>query len=154
MHCDLHGNLTSEKPTCLDKDYVHYHQFSATFFFQLKTEIKGILPIEKCGCPQPCIQDSISYSYITDTVKSNDTTLQMRITVNRVRQTTVMVLTYELEDLLADAGGYLGLLLGASLLSVFGSGRETDHTPRQTGPGQTKPATQPTSGQRGGTKRH
>ena len=49
-----------------------------------------------------------------------------------MRHTKVMVLTYELEDLLADTGGYLGLLLGASLLSLIGSGRKLFRRLKQT----------------------
>ena len=48
----------------------------------------------------------------------------MIVSARRLRHTMIMMLTYELGDLLADMGGYLGLLLGASLLSVYGTGHK------------------------------
>ena len=117
LNCSLYGNDTgSGKPTCTVDDISEYFH-----------DISRVDENDACRCQQPCIQDSISYSSKPAKewqLKRTQSEFPISIDVNEVRHTTVMVLTYGLEDLLADMGGYLGLLLGASLLSVFGSGRK------------------------------
>ena len=48
----------------------------------------------------------------------------MRFSMKRMRRTAVTVLAFDLEDLLAYIGGYLGLLLGSSTLSMFETGKK------------------------------
>ena len=126
LHCSLYRNETGGKRTCMDDDWVAYYETYYSFFNRrIKVGNRSIFPIDRCGCRQPCIQDSISYYIVSHKQKTEDFDyFEMDIRVSQVRHTKVMVLTYELEDLVADTGGYLGLLLGASLLSVFGSGRK------------------------------
>ena len=120
INCSLYGNETGGgKPTCMFYDLGTYLDYSFSFIAD-----GNIRAADRCGCPQPCIQDSISYNHLSENLISTVSRLGIRIYVSRVRQTKVMVLTYGLEDLLADMGGYLGLLLGASLLSVYGTGRK------------------------------
>ncbi|KAF0293113.1 hypothetical protein FJT64_017876 [Amphibalanus amphitrite] len=102
-------------------DYQRYSVAYRRFVQPTAGRDKSSAPIAGCGCPRPCAQDRYSYSPLADvTVITNDT-FRMAITVRRVRRTMVTVLTYQVEDLLADTGGYLGLLLGFSVLSLFGT---------------------------------
>ena len=48
----------------------------------------------------------------------------VQISVKRLRRTMKTVLTFDLEDLMAYTGGYLGLLLGSSILSIFTGGHK------------------------------
>ena len=126
LKCRLHGTQTDDgKPVCMEDDLLLYAR-SVKFFFRgdsyKRRNRESVVPADRCPCPQPCVRDHISVSD-TSSVGHFSIPGLVKISVSRLRQTTVMVLTYGLEDLLADMGGYLGLLLGASLLSVFGAGR-------------------------------
>ena len=169
IFCSLYGNGPDGKPVCMKSDYDLYKKLYSKFFNQLPVPLNYSAKlgesysekeygstIDNCGCPQPCIRDTIGYKYISTPVKSDSAMLKMRITIGRGRRTTEMVLTYGLEDLLADAGGYLGLLLGASLLSVFGSGRKlTTRLVRQALAKRRRRRRRRQAAQRGGgTKRH
>ena len=129
LYCTLYESQTDGgKPVCMASDLISYGKSFDRFFFD-KDNSGNVVPVDLCRCPQPCILDHISYSDISNTVSaqmsaSDSGFLTVKILASRQRETKVMVLTYGLEDLLADMGGYLGLLLGASLLSVFGSGRK------------------------------
>ena len=94
------------------------------FSLQIWSEREAFFPVDRCRCLQPCIKDRISFKYRSEKLRNSDSTFHTNILVYRMRNTKVMVLTYGLADLLADTGGYLGLLLGASLLSVYGTGRK------------------------------
>ena len=112
---------TNMKPPCMASYYLRYMMELNKFFRDNGDTEKS--PIEKCGCPRPCITDRISYTPLADVTKSTNDSLKVYIRMSRVRRTKMTVLTYGLEDLLADVGGYLGLLLGVSLLSLCGGGR-------------------------------
>ena len=122
LNCSLYGNEKGRgKPTCMAYDMESYKYYFNSFFLGSG----GSIPLfQHSGCRQSCIQDSISYSYMDHKSEGFDSFFGILIYVNPVRHTQVMVLTYGLEDLLADTGGYLGLLLGASLLSLIGYGRK------------------------------
>ena len=49
----------------------------------------------------------------------------MSIRLGDVSRVMVTYITYTFWDLLADMGGYLGILLGSSLLSMFGTLQES-----------------------------
>ena len=81
--------------------------------------------VTRCNCLRPCVRDLISYKLHTDTTDSSNESLRFWILNDRLGQggQRVEVLTYGREDLLADIGGYLGLLLGVSLHSLYGGGQ-------------------------------
>ena len=121
LKCRLHGTQTDDgKPVCMASNLDNYTHSLNLFFHGHRLGRRS--QVDRCRCPQPCTVDRISFSDTSseDVFKGPD---YVKISVSRLRQTTVTVLTYGLVDLLADMGGYLGLLLGASLLSVFGAGR-------------------------------
>ena len=122
-NCSL-GNMdseeTDEKPICNASDYSWYKEGMAEFLYG--TNDTEDAPVTKCDCRTPCIKDRISYSTLSDITKSTNDSLNVYIRMSRVRRTRKMISTYGLEDLLADIGGYLGLLLGVSVLSMCGFG--------------------------------
>ena len=111
---------TGGKPTCMASDFPWYVTKTSEFV-RANNETGGI-PLVKCNCPQPCVRDRISYTPQIDMTLSNNESVGIVITMSRVRRTNVEVLAYDLKALLADIGGYLGLLLGASLHSLYGAG--------------------------------
>ena len=123
MNCSIEGddrNGTGGKPMCMASDYTWYMKQLEEF--RLGNNATDEAPISKCPCRPSCVQDRVSYTALSDTTKSTNDSLRMYITISRVRHTRLTVLTYGLEDLLADIGGYLGLLLGVSLHSLCGAG--------------------------------
>ena len=124
VNCSL-GNMdrgeTSMKPLCTASEYPSYVKGVHEFFYGNNETEEA--PVSKCDCPTPCVTDRISYTTLSDITKSTNDSLKVYISMSRVRRTRETVLTYELEDLLADIGGYLGLLLGVSLLSLCGAGQ-------------------------------
>ena len=80
-----------------------------------------------CDCPVPCVRDRISFSIISTAdacaMGNKRELFYVRFSMKRMRRTAVTVLAFDLEDLLAYIGGYLGLLLGSSTLSMFETGK-------------------------------
>ena len=74
----------------------------------------------KCNCPPAC--DEIRYSYIPrdGVIDSINNTIRMDVYFNTMQYTVwEEVPAYSLEQMIAEFGGLLGLLIGASLLSLL-----------------------------------
>ena len=121
LRCSLETDRPAGRPACMAADYQWFTRQFRRFLQPTSSRDKSSAPSARCGCPRPCTQDRYSYSPLSDVTVITNQTFRMAITVRRIRRTMVTVLTYKVEDLLADAGGYLGLLLGFSALSLFGS---------------------------------
>ena len=122
MDCSIEGEdrrRTERKPICMASDVWWYMSEWQNFHFG--TDVDEA-PMSRCPCRPSCVQNRITYTSSFDTTKSTNDNIRLVIYMSPERHTREMVLTYGLEDLLADIGGYLGLLLGVSLLSLCGSG--------------------------------
>ena len=75
------------------------------------------------ACPQSCVQDRIRFITQPRTWESDKRFLEIKIMFEQVRRVTETYVTYTWPDLLADMGGYMGLLLGWSLLSLYEGGQ-------------------------------
>ena len=123
VNCSMGSNdsasgATSGKPLCTASDFSWYSKEVTEFWKGSEYALDA--PVTKCKCRPPCVQDRISHTTLSDIIYSTNDSLNLFIRMSRVRRTRKMVMTFGLEDLLAYAGGYLGLLLGASVLSVCG----------------------------------
>ena len=121
LGCSMERDETKMKPLCMASNYslllrecVRFYSYNAT----------SPAPVTSCGCLRSCAQDRISYSTLTGASSGNSFTIFLQFSVNRLRRTMITVPTFDLEDLLAYMGGYLGLLLGSSILSLFVSGNK------------------------------
>ena len=81
-------------------------------------------PVRECPCLKPCAADRFGFHLRPSLWPSSAESLQLQLRLGDVRRVMEMFVTYTAWDLLADMGGYLGLLLGSSLLSVFGTAHQ------------------------------
>ncbi len=85
--------------------------------------------LEEFGCRKPnCITDEW-YMVSRDTFVNYENKNQfgavvLEMSPNHCWKITKDVLIYGFGNFIADFGGYLGLLLGASILSIYDSGKE------------------------------
>ena len=124
LNCSVlkEGDRTNDnKPDCRAIDISWYQRafmdFTVTAEFDESDSIRHYK--YPCSCPRPCVMDRYSMfvrsSFMTTTVSGIK--LKLSFTpVMRIIETTV---TYDLIDLMADIGGFLGLFVGYSILSVF-----------------------------------
>ena len=150
INCSLDGTRVDIKPRCMASDFRAYRRMFYRFFNHNSADSDPDSTVARCRCPQPCVRDRISYTTLSDVTRSSNDSFRVSIRLSRVRRTMVMVVTYGLEDLLADVGGYLGLLLGVSLLSLLGDGHQlASQLARRVRPRQAPPETA-----QDGDKRH
>ena len=113
LNCSMHDNTGSNKPRCMASDAKWYEEESPLFKFFGAADGR-----EACSCPKPCVTDSITVSSqpLFSVPSENFTYIQMSVPIHmKVLHTYVR---YTLSDLAADIGGFLGLFLGWSILSV------------------------------------
>ncbi|KAF0304605.1 hypothetical protein FJT64_023604 [Amphibalanus amphitrite] len=68
----------------------------------------------------PWVQgDRVSYAPQSDVRDSTIQRMEVAFSVSRLRRTMFTVIAFGMEDLLAYMGGYLGLLMGSSILSML-----------------------------------
>ena len=74
----------------------------------------------QCSCPRPCSLYRYKLSIQPNTqVRSDAENIHLKVSLSLLLRTTETSITYDVIDLLADIGGFVGLLLGYSLYSVF-----------------------------------
>ncbi|KAF0296024.1 hypothetical protein FJT64_006487 [Amphibalanus amphitrite] len=76
------------------------------------------------ACPTSCVQDGFRIFVRPGVFESDAEKLTLTMTFEKVRRVMETSVTYSAPDLLADMGGYIGLLLGWSLLSLFSGAKE------------------------------
>ena len=80
------------------------------------------------GCLKPnCVTDEwyiLSRDAYPNPAEETSASIVLETTPNNCLKVTRQILLYGFSNFVADFGGYLGLLLGASLLSLFDSGVE------------------------------
>ena len=118
LNCSLlEGDNNSGKPTCTAADYF-YFQYQYNFYIYGHTF--GHLEFPCSSCPRrPCVVDRYTLSTRSAAYNSRGYRLNLHVSFSPVKRTVRTYFTYELIDLLADIGGFVGLLLGYSLYSVF-----------------------------------
>ena len=116
LNCSIDGD--GDKPTCsasetdLLRGSPMYGRYSEAFHKMVGLDV---LP---CSCPPPCVRERYSV-FVRPGMLSSDQDFTVPVHFRPVRRTVETFVTYTFSDLLADMGGYLGLLLGYSLLSIF-----------------------------------
>ena len=113
LNCSMYDDNEDNKPRCMASDATWYEEARP-----FKTFFNGDDGLNACDCPKPCVTDSITVAIQPDffIIDDNNTHVQLNsATTMKVLHTYVR---YTLSDLAADIGGFLGLFLGWSILSV------------------------------------
>ena len=125
LNCSLLEGDTSGKPICMAADFAW---LTGTRFWDWETilESKSNLiafhwgDLLQCSCPPPCSLYRYKLSIKPYAlIESSPEHINLRVSLSPVIRTTRTSITYDVIDLLADIGGFVGLLLGYSLYSVF-----------------------------------
>ena len=135
LNCSLEERRAqnSMKPLCQEDDYSLLRQSLLGFdnhdhMGNGEERYNHGINASICDCPVPCMRDRISFSMVSTadacTMGNKRELFYVRFSMKRMRRTAVTVLAFDLEDLLACIGGYLGLLLGSSTLSMFETGKK------------------------------
>ena len=126
LNCSVTGNQEhQDKPLCRAVDWFWY-RYAYASFTQTAEENTQIRLLDKtkrksisypCPCPHSCILDryKISSNWLTFPTDTQEINLSFR----RLVQVFENTVTYGSIDLMSDMGGFLGLFLGYSILSVF-----------------------------------
>ena len=109
------------KPPCNAADIIWYYRAYTDFAYTTDTEGEFLNFTYPCmhACPHPCILDRYSVSVRPSYVQSDKDYILFQLSLKPVMRTVETKITYGLVDLMADMGGFLGLFLGYSILSVF-----------------------------------
>ena len=113
FNCSMGGE--DGKPICSASDMSILHaQMYAAFVEDAQSS-----PIPPCLCQRPCMRERYSLFVRPAVTHSPSKIFTVPVRFRPVRRTIETFVTYKFVDLLADMGGYLGLLLGYSLLTIF-----------------------------------
>ena len=112
LKCSMHGDDDTNKPRCMASDADWYKRAGP-----LDTFFDAPDGVGACPCPKPCVSDVISITVQSDP-RHDDTFISVHMTPARMTKVLKTYVTYTFSDLMADTGGFLGLFLGWSLLSV------------------------------------
>ena len=113
FNCSMYGG--DGKPICSASDMSILHaQMYDAFVAEARTS-----PIPPCLCQRPCVREHYSLFVRPAVTYGPSEMFTVPVRFRPVRRTIETFVIYRLTDLLADMGGYLGLLLGYSLLSIF-----------------------------------
>ena len=118
LNCSLlEGDNSSGKPICMAADSAWFWlEDSHSNYFT----VVGIDKSLQCSCPPPCSLYRYKLSIKPyPLIESSPEHINLRVSLSPVIRTTRTYITYDVIDLLADIGGFVGLLLGYSLYSVF-----------------------------------
>ena len=113
INCSMHDNTGSNKKRCMASDAKWYKEEASLSKFFNATDGHGA-----CSCPKSCVTDSITVSIQPLFTNLNNNFTHVRVRVPGLMKVLRTYVRYTLSDLAADIGGYLGLLLGWSILSV------------------------------------
>ena len=112
LDCSMEENENSTKKLCMEWDYHMLKESLFSFYTSGRFAYVNREPAG-CDCPEPCVQDRISYSSLSSVTECDDnlqreiTIFYVQFSVNRVRRTMMTVLTFDLEDLMAYMGPIL-----------------------------------------------
>ena len=112
LNCSMYDNEVN-KPRCMASDAMWYKEAPP-----FKTFFDGDDGLNACDCPKPCVTDSITVSIQPDFFISDDNNTYVRLKPAPTMKVLHTYMRYTLSDLAADIGGFLGLFLGWSILSV------------------------------------
>ena len=116
LDCSFDGS--SEKPICSPTDMMWFHHLYMEVFSIYPEELFAT-DIPPCSCPRPCRKHRFSFFIRPGEIESTDDWFYVPVSFRPVQRIVETFVTYSFTDLLADMGGYLGLLLGYSILSIF-----------------------------------
>ncbi|KAF0312340.1 Acid-sensing ion channel 1 [Amphibalanus amphitrite] len=131
LHCRMEeeDNPNDSRPLCRGGEAFPYDFFKWLDVYARFSAATGAPngPNHHCQCPEPCVTDRHGFQLRPSTIPSSAEILRLSVRFEDVRRVMETYVTYAAPDLLADVGGYLGLLLGWSLLSVFSSAQAMAH---------------------------
>ena len=122
LNCSIfqEGDGKNDKPRCKAIDIKWYQTAFRDFTVVPTDEIDKQMQYKyPCSCPRPCLMDRFNLYIRPSNIKSGIHYILLGLSfapVMRIIETTV---TYDIIDLMADIGGFLGLFVGYSILSVF-----------------------------------
>ena len=114
----IHGSKYSQGPSCTNKSQL----LQLRDFANILSGSDDYDVYNMTGCLAPCKRDV--YSIVPEPVKCSENTgqglflLYMRIN-DRSYEEREEYIIYDTDSFIADVGGYMGLLLGCSILSLF-----------------------------------
>ena len=115
----MQGSDSAEKATC---DNVTQLQSLSGYSYQFQeADANTIYKIS--GCLSSCKKDEyqIDSTYTKSTKSPHDTRIEFRI-MDSSYQEMEQYLLYDFDSFIADVGGFMGLLLGFSVLSIYNEG--------------------------------
>ena len=129
LNCSMVESLEHEdnRPPCRAADWFWYKYEYRSFTLPIepyKGMASGYLQRKNisypCQCPQPCLLDRYTISSVErEHTLSSDTLKIIHLSIRPMLRVIETSVTYGSVDLLSDIGGFLGLLLGYSILSAF-----------------------------------
>ncbi|XP_043228461.1 uncharacterized protein LOC122384786 [Amphibalanus amphitrite] len=110
MNCTLERIHNSEKRLCLAADFGYFKAYRL---------FKGLLTASEsnCSCPVSCVRDRYTISARPGQALFNSD-VELHIQPAGIRKVLETSISYTITDLMADIGGFLGLFLGWSLLTL------------------------------------
>ena len=121
LNCSMTEGRASNKPLCEAVDLVWYIHEYETFILGKVMNDKGVYvkKSDLCNCPRPCVVDRYNIFFRPSFSESDDLSIFFQVSFGPVMRLVETRITYGVIDLLSDMGGFLGLFLGYSILSVF-----------------------------------
>ncbi|XP_043239600.1 uncharacterized protein LOC122390575 [Amphibalanus amphitrite] len=114
LNCSVLDAVDLSKPRCLAADGLWIQLLDPLSKFAEAAD-----GIDACQCPKECVTDTIHISIEPDYyVEEHDNITSISLLPSTTMNILETYVTYTFSDLMADMGGFLGLLLGSSLLSV------------------------------------
>ena len=127
LDCRMEESAENDgRPPCMASDAFPYSWWHGHRLFLEFTTLdwRGINPIDECTCPDPCVSYRFGFQVRPALIPRSGNLVKVEIIFEDVQRVLETHVTYTMPDLLADMGGYLGLMLGWSLLSLFGAAQE------------------------------
>ena len=120
LNCSLlEGDDTNSKPTCTGADFIWFEDAYNNYVSTYDDAAEESSQLASCSCPRPCELERYNVFVRPSFEKSDEDWIRLKISFSPVKRTIETYVTYDVIDLLADIGGFMGLLLGYSLLSVL-----------------------------------
>ena len=116
LNCSMFSD-SSGRPVCRGTDIGWQRHSFAKFVHNEDNELAY-----PCSCPRPCTLERYNVFFrpgFDHYDESDNSSIWLIVSVSQVARTLENSVTYGILDLLADMGGFLGLLLGYSVLSVL-----------------------------------
>ena len=122
LNCSMVNDPTGKsdgKPACRAGILLWYIKTYRVFAGEKEYDIGYSGSKQQCSCPRPCVLDRYVILPRASPDYSTREVIHLPLSFKPVVRVLETSVTYDIVDLLAETGGFLGLLLGYSVLSMF-----------------------------------